>query len=116
MRQYRALQLVRFWRRECESGHAEVDVSRIFVMGLGAVSPAGWNVAALRDVLNKGEPLPIQAMERPGWDKPLPVRQVPNPTARPEFLAHPRLRRTSPITHYVVAAGLEAAAKLRAPN
>ncbi len=88
-------------------------MSRIFVTGFGAVSPAGWNVAALREVLNKGEPLPVQAIARPGWNKPLPVRQVPNPTTRPEFLTHPRLRRTSPLTHYVVAAGLEAAAKLR---
>jgi 3-oxoacyl-(acyl-carrier-protein) synthase len=90
-----------------------VDVSRIFVTGIGAVSPAGWNVAALREALNKGEPLPVQAIARPGWNKPLPVRQVPNPTTRPEFLTHPRLRRTSPLTHYVVAAGLEAAANLR---
>jgi len=89
-------------------------MSRIFVMGLGAVSPAGWNVAALGEALNRGEPLPVQTLERPGWNKPLPVRQVPNPTTRPEFLTHPRLRRTSPITHYVVAAGLEAAAGLRA--
>ena len=36
------------------------------------------------------------------------ARLVPNPAVRPEFLAHPRLRRTSPITHYVVAAALEA--------
>jgi 3-oxoacyl-(acyl-carrier-protein) synthase len=33
---------------------------------------------------------------------------------RPEFLAHPRLRRTSPITHYAAAAALEAVAALRA--
>ena len=91
-------------------------MSRIFVMGVGAVSPAGWNVDALREALNKNEPLPTQTLERPGWSKPLPVRQVPNPTTRPEFLTHPRLRRTSPITHYVVAAGLEAAAKLRTRN
>jgi len=90
---------------------------KIFISGLGAVSPAGWNVAALRDALNQGDPLPTQTLERPGWDKPLPVRQVPNPATRPEFLTHPRLRRTSPVTHYVVAAGLEAAARMRAkPN
>ena len=76
--------------------------------------PAGWNVVALREALNKGEPLPIQPVERPGWEKPLRARPVPNPAARPEFLAHPRLRRTSPITHYVVAAALEAVAGLRA--
>ena len=75
-------------------------MSRIFVAGLGAVSPAGWNVAALRDALDKNEPLPVQSLERPGWKNPLPARLVPNPPVRPEFLSHPRLRRTSPITHY----------------
>jgi len=89
-------------------------MSRIFVSGLGAVSPAGWNVTSMREALDKGEPLPTQPMERPGWEKPLRARLVPNPVVRPEFLAHPRLRRASPITHYVVAAALEAVAKLRA--
>jgi len=89
-------------------------MSRIFVAGIGAVSPAGWNVAALRDALAKGEPLPVQTLPRPGWDKPLPARLVPNPATRPEFLAHPRLRRTSPITHYAAAASLEAISGLRA--
>jgi 3-oxoacyl-(acyl-carrier-protein) synthase len=88
-------------------------MSKIFVAGLGAVSPAGWNVAALRDALDKGEPLPTQPVTRPGWDKLLQARLVPNPPVRPEFLAHPRLRRTSPITHYAAAAALEALAGLR---
>jgi len=88
-------------------------MNRIFVAGLGAVSPAGWNVAALRDALDKGEPLPTQPVVRPGWEKPLQARLVPNPPVRPEFLAHPRLRRTSPITHYAAAAALEAVARLR---
>jgi len=52
-------------------------------------------------------------MERPGWEKPLRVRLVPNPPTRPEFLAHPRLRRTSPVTHHVVATALEATTALR---
>jgi hypothetical protein len=89
-------------------------MSRIFVAGLGAVSPAGWNVAALREALDKGEPLPTQPLERPGWEKPLRARLVPNLAVRPGFLAHPRLRRASPITHYVVATALEATAGLRA--
>jgi 3-oxoacyl-(acyl-carrier-protein) synthase len=88
-------------------------MSRIFVAGIGAVSPAGWNVAALRNALDKGEPLPVQALARPGWEKPLPARLVPNPPVRPEFLAHPRLRRTSPVTHYAASAALEAIAGLR---
>jgi len=88
-------------------------MSKIFVAGLGAVSPAGWNLAALRAALKKNESLPVQTMERPGWEKPLRVRLVPQPATRPEFLAHPRLRRTSPITHYAAAAALEAAGGLR---
>ena len=41
-------------------------MSRIFVAGLGAVSPAGWKVAALREALAQAEPLPAQSLERPG--------------------------------------------------
>ena len=83
-------------------------MSRAFVHGLGAVSPAGWGVPALRDILDKERPLPVQSLARPGWIKPLPVRAVPPPPIRPAFLAHPRLRRASPMTHYAVAAALEA--------
>ncbi|PWU18303.1 MAG: hypothetical protein C5B50_09520 [Verrucomicrobia bacterium] len=32
---------------------------------MGAVSPAGWSVAALRNALARGEPLPTQFIERP---------------------------------------------------
>ena len=83
-------------------------MSRVFVSGLGSVSPAGWTVEALRDALAKNEPLPTQPLTRPGWQKPLKMRPVPNPAVRPAFLAHPRLRRTSPITHYAAASALEA--------
>jgi hypothetical protein len=89
-------------------------MSRIFVTGLGAVSPAGWGVAALRGSLRQGEPLPVQPLERPGWDTPLRARLVPAPATRPDFLAHPRLRRSSPITHYAAAAAVEAVSGLQA--
>lgn len=89
-------------------------MSHVFVCGLGAVSPAGWNVAALRAALDRGEPLPVQPLEQPGGDKALRARLVPAPATRPGFLAHPRLRRTSPITHYTAAAALDAVAGLRA--
>ena len=89
-------------------------MSRAFVAGSGAVSPAGWGVAALCKAIREGQPLPIQPVERPGWDKPLRARVVPDPAPRPEFLAHPRLRRTSPITHYAASAALQAVAGLRA--
>jgi hypothetical protein len=84
-------------------------MSRIFVAGLGAVSPAGWNVAAMRAALAQGKLLPAQPLE-PRGGKPLLAHLVPPPATRPEFLSHPRLRRASAITHYSASAALEAAA------
>lgn len=83
-------------------------MSRIFIHGYGAVSPAGWGMGPLREALAHTVPIPAKGLARPGWEKPLAVRQVPRPPTRPEFLAHARLRRTSPVTQYVVAAALEA--------
>ena len=83
-------------------------MSDISVQGIGAVSPAGWGVAPLRHAIDAAIPLGHKDLPRPGWQKPLPVRQVPPPGSRPSFLAHARLRRTSPISHHVVAAALEA--------
>ncbi len=83
-------------------------MSRVFVSGVGAVSPAGWGVPALRAALAAGEPLPIQPIERPGWNQPLRARLVPDLSPRPAWLAHPRFRRASPLTHYVAATALEA--------
>ena len=83
-------------------------MKRICVCGLGAVSPAGWGVPALRAALAVNEPLPTVKLSRPGWEKSLSVRQVPPPPVRPAFLAHPRLRRASSIAQHIVAAALEA--------
>jgi hypothetical protein len=83
-------------------------MSRVFVHGLGAVSPAGWGVAALRAALDRGEPLPAQPVAREGWRRPVPHRPVPAPPQRPAWLAHPRLRRTSPLSHHAMAAAVEA--------
>jgi len=83
-------------------------MSRVYVQGTGAVSPAGWGVPALLSSLREESALPVQNMARPRWEKPLPVRLVPPPPVRPAFLAHPRLRRASAMTHYAVAAALEA--------
>lgn len=83
-------------------------MSRIFIRGIGAVSPAGWGVNALGDAVDKAEPLPQKELSRPGWTVPFQIRAVPPPSSRPSFMAHPRMRRTSPIAHYAVAAALEA--------
>jgi len=83
-------------------------LSELLVCGCGAVSPAGWGVVALREALAGGEPLPARDFPRPGWTKALRVRSVPAPPARPAFFTHARLRRTSPIAQFGVAAALEA--------
>jgi hypothetical protein len=83
-------------------------MSNIYVNGCGAVSPAGWGLAPLRAVMADAMPLPSKTIMRPGWERLLKIRQVPTPDPRPAFLAHARLRRTSPITQYVVSAALEA--------
>ncbi len=88
-------------------------MSRVYVAGLGAVSPAGWGVPDLCETLAKGQPLPVCPLERPGWEKPLLSRPVPPPAERPSFFAHPRLRRASALTHYTVAAALEALSRVR---
>ena len=83
-------------------------MSRIFIHGLGAVSPAGWGVAALSEAVQKNLPLPPTELARPGWSRPLNVSNVPPPPSRPAFLAHPRLRRCSTITQNAVGAACEA--------
>jgi len=83
-------------------------VSRVFVHGIGAVSPAGWGVPALRAALKAGQPLPRRELLRPGRPRPLAVRAVPAPSPKPAFLAHPRLRRSSAISQYAAGAVIEA--------
>src|SRR5262245_12094401 len=80
----------------------------IVVRGVGAVSPAGWGINALRDALTRGEPIPAKNLARPGWNHSLRVRQTPPPSSRPSFLSHARLRRTSPVAQFTVSAALEA--------
>src|SRR5262245_14348887 len=89
----------------------ECVMSPIFIHGIGAVSPAGWGIAAIREALERNKALPLKELARPGWTQSLRVRAVPQSPSRPAFLAHPRLRHTSPITRYAVAAALEALGK-----
>ena len=82
-------------------------MTRIFLRGVGAVSPAGWGVAPLLEALRAGTPLPLQELPAPSGRR-FPVRLVPPPATRPAWLAHPRLRRASSISHFAVAAAVEA--------
>jgi len=83
-------------------------VSRAFVHGLGAVSPAGWGVPALRDILDKERPCQCNLWRGQGGSNRCPCALFRRRRSGPHFLAHPRLRRASPMTHYAVAAALEA--------
>ena len=49
-------------------------MSRIFVSGLGAVSPAGWGVTAMQPALANGNRFPSNRLNAPGWEKPLQTR------------------------------------------
>ena len=80
---------------------------RIFVHGTGAVSPAGWDAAALSAALAAGTPYPVTTVDG-GAGRQFDLRKVPVPTVRPTALQHPRLRRSSVISHFAVSAALEA--------
>ncbi|MHC1769058.1 MAG: beta-ketoacyl synthase N-terminal-like domain-containing protein [Verrucomicrobiia bacterium] len=85
-----------------------MDLNSVFVHGLGAVTPAGWSVSSLRAALEKGEPLPVEELPRPGWTRGLRVRRVPPLSSRPAWLMHPRLRRVSAISRFAASAAVEA--------
>ena len=81
-------------------------MKQVFIGGIGAVSPAGWDLDSLRQALARATPLPPTPLERPGWDRPLSARRVPG--SAPAALNHARLRRTSPISLFAASAALEA--------
>ena len=83
-------------------------MSRIFVHGCGAASPAGWTASSLCESVSRGSGLPTKPLPLPSPEKPLTIRQVPAPEPRPAYFGHARLRRASPISQYLVAAALEA--------
>lgn len=80
-------------------------MSGFAITGWGAVSPAGWGVAALREV---AEPVPAVGLERPGWDESLRVRRAPKDGMPRQLFRHARLRRTSTIGRFAMAAAHEA--------
>ena len=86
-------------------------MSRVFVHGVGAVSPAGWGVASLAAAIQKDVPYPAVPLAHPDSSRMLTVRRVPAPNPIPAFFSHPRLRRTSPITQFAAGAALEAVSK-----
>ena len=90
---------------------------KIAVTGSGVVSPAGWGAAPFLAAFEAGQPLPVEFRTRPGREgAPSRVRAVPKPAAKLPFLRHPRMRRTSPVGRFAVAAALEALGEARAQS
>jgi Beta-ketoacyl synthase, N-terminal domain len=85
----------------------------ISITGSGAVSPAGWGVAALVKALTTGEKIPPSLLERTTAGRVIqtPVLRVPATGATTPKCA--RLRRTSPISKFAAAATAEALGEAR---
>jgi hypothetical protein len=82
-------------------------LSRLFIRGCGAVSPGGWGMESFRQALAANAELPSKPIPRPGSSTAISGRSVPTPKPRPALLAHPRLRRASPISQYATFAAAE---------
>lgn len=80
----------------------------IVIKGVGAVSPGGWSAKALVSQALDETAVPHEVLSREGSNHPTNVRRVPKPEERQQFARHPRLRRASAISRFVVSAGLEA--------
>jgi hypothetical protein len=65
-------------------------------------------MTSFNSALAQGIAVPPSPQIRPGWDEPLMIRKVPDCKPRPAYLAHPRLRRASAVSHYAGAAAIEA--------
>jgi hypothetical protein len=85
----------------------------ISITGSGAVSPAGWGVAAMMKALHSGENIAPSMLERALGESMIrtPVLRVPTDGATtPKFA---RLRRSSPISRFAAAALVEALGEVR---
>lgn len=82
-------------------------MSSVAIRGAGAVSPVGWGLADLRDAVLGGRAV-SPAVKLSCVKGECLVRRVPVPTQRTVLSSNPRLRRSSPITQFAVAAAIEA--------
>lgn len=80
----------------------------IYLTGWGAVSPAGWNAAALADAVLAGSPLPHTAERRVAEAPERMFRRVPPMPATPDWMKQPRLRRTTAAARHAVHAAVQA--------
>jgi hypothetical protein len=82
-------------------------LSRLFIRGCGAVSPAGWGMESFRQALAANLDLPSKPVPRPGSSSAMSGRTVPLPNPRPALLTHPRMRRVSSISQFAAFAAVE---------
>ncbi|MGE9269561.1 MAG: beta-ketoacyl synthase N-terminal-like domain-containing protein [Verrucomicrobiales bacterium] len=86
-------------------------MSRIVVVGSGAVSPAGWGKDCLMKFLESGDSIAFSEIERQNSDGEVVatrVAKVPPLEDRRRLPRSPRLRRSSALGKYAAAAMLEA--------
>lgn len=80
---------------------------RLFVHGIGVVSPAGWGLGGFREVWDGQRSLVAVPLPHPDG-RPRAVFRVPPPAVRPPWALHPRMRRASAISQFALGAALEA--------
>lgn len=87
----------------------EAAMPPLFVRGLGAVSAAGWTAGEMISAVATRRPLPATDVPRAAGDREWEVTARLVPPAPPGLLPkHPRLRRASPVTRFMVVAAQEA--------
>ena len=79
--------------------------------GMGWVTPLGRDLETVRAALEAGVTVEPQFETPPNRSTPLPVLRIPPALVR-DAAALPRLRRSSVISHFAVAAAVDAAAEL----
>ena len=83
----------------------------LIIKGMGAVSPAGWGVDALMKATHAEAPMETTLLRRSlidGGEMATPVYAVPSNLLPPLWGKHPRMRRVSAISKFLVSAALEA--------
>ncbi len=89
--------------------------TRIHVHGIGVVSPAGWGLRPFREILDGHRVAAPSELPHPD-ELARTVLRVPALGPRPPWMAHPRMRRTSPISQFALAATVEALGQTGMPQ
>ena len=85
----------------------------ISITGAGAVSPAGWGVAAMMSALETGVKITPSVLERMSGEASVQTSVLRVPTEGATTPKFARLRRTSPVSKFAAAAAAEALGESR---